>query len=153
MSTNAIKEIMDFSKVGMLDDTTAMEYAEYFLGAVLVACQKYAVGTVSDLNEIENSNERKLDLYKYQEIKCITYTYVELINALANYFKHHEEWSSWPQSETTKVLGYFGIDEKSEFPLYAGISVIIGESKDLRDLAAVLEDWRFSLFNIRRANA
>lgn len=51
-STNAIDELIKFSKAGLLDGITAMEYAEYFYGAVLVACQAYATGTVSDINEI-----------------------------------------------------------------------------------------------------
>lgn len=152
-STNAIAELMEFSSGEILDGITAMEYAEYLLGATLVACQKYALGTVSDFNEIKCSNETKLELYKYQEKRCLEHTHVELINALTNLFKHHEEWSSWPKNETTKVLRYFGINENTEFPLRTGITVIIGESPDLRWLAAVLEDWRFSLFNVRRANA
>ena len=66
-----------------------------------------------------------------------------LINALANYFKHNEEWSSWPDNETTKTLRYYGISENTEFPLDEGVSIILGESSDLRSLCEVLEDWRF----------
>lgn len=152
-STNAISELLEFSKVGIMDGITAMEYAEYFHGAVLVACQAYAVGTVSDVNEISNSNIKKIDLYKFQEITIREYTFVELINALANFFKHREEWSSWPVNETTKTLRYFGINENTEFPLYVGIRILIGDSEDLRGLCAILENWRFSLLNIRSKNA
>lgn len=133
-----------------MDGITAMEYAEYFHGAVLVACQAYAVGTVSDINEIEAANHKKIDLYKHKETNYHEYTYVELINALANFFKHNEEWSIWPVNETTKTLRYYRIDENTEFPLYQGIKIIIGESSDLRDLCEILEDWRFSLLNTRQ---
>ncbi len=123
-----------------------------FIWAVLVACQVYAVGTISDINEIEKSKHNKIALYKYKETDFSEYTYVELINALANFFKHNEEWSTWPINETTKTLRYYKIDENTEFPLHTGIIIIIGESSDLRQLCTVLEDWRFSLLNIWNKN-
>ncbi len=152
-STNAAAELIELSKNGIMDGITAMEYAEYFHGAVLVACQAYAVGTVSDINEIEQSSYKKIELYKYKETDYHKYTYVELINSLANLFKHNEEWSSWPVNETTKTLRYHGINEDTEFPLYTGIKVIIGESNDFRGLCSALEDWRFALLNSRCQNA
>lgn len=130
-----------------MDGITAKEYAEYFHGAVLVACQAYAIGTVSDVNEINGTKYKKIDLYKHKIMSGQVYTYVELINSLANYFKHNEEWSSWPNNETTNVLRHYGINESTTFPLQTGIEVIIGESTDLRGLCEVLEDWRFSLLN------
>ncbi|WP_269617844.1 hypothetical protein [Zhongshania sp. BJYM1] len=148
-STNAVSELILFSKSGVMDGITAMEYAEYFHGAVLVACQAYAVGTVSDINEIEAANHKKIDLYKYKETNYHEYTYVELINALANFFKHNEKWSVWPVNETTKILRHYRINENTEFPLYQGIKIIIGESTDLRGLCETLENWRFSLLNTR----
>jgi hypothetical protein len=148
-STNAIDELIKFSKAGLLDGITAMEYAEYFYGAVLVACQAYATGTVSDINESQNTNYKKLVLYKYMETKYHEYSYIELINVLANYFKHNEEWDKWPVNETTKTLRYFGINENTEFPLRFGIKELVGESEDLRDLCSILENWRWSLLNIR----
>ena len=132
-TTNSVEELVDFSKEQIIDGITAMEYAEYFHGAALVACQAYAVGTVSDINKIRESNGKselsKLALYKAEMIKGQEYTFVELINSLANYFKHNEEWSLWPVNETTKTLRHFAIN--------------VGESSDLRGLCEVLEDWRF----------
>jgi len=147
-ATNAINELVAFSKAGMFDGLTAMEYGSYFHGAVLVACQAYAVGTVSDINKIrESHNEEALKkhvLYKYMETSDCRYSYIELINELANYFKHNEEWESWPNNRTTKVLGYYGINESTEFPMNVGIMKIIDESDDLRGLCGVLEVWRES---------
>ncbi|MFC1684750.1 hypothetical protein ACFL0R_04680 [Pseudomonadota bacterium] len=145
-ATNAIDELVEYSKAGMFDGFTALEYASYLQGAVLVACQAYSVGTVSDINKIRgSSNEEpleKLVLYKAKESPEIEYTYVELINSLANYFKHNEEWSSWPRNRTTRILEYHGIVESTEFPMNTGIAKIIGESGDLRGLCEVLEVWR-----------
>jgi len=149
ISTNAVDELIELSKQGLMDGLTAMEYAEYIHGALLVACQAYAVSTVSDLNEILESNHKKVDLYKYKETNLKDYTFIELINSLANYFKHNEEWKSWPINLTTKTLRYYGINENTEFPLHTGIQIIIGESRDFRGLCEALEDWRFGLLNTR----
>lgn len=139
--------MVEFSKEQIIEGITALEYAEYFHRAALVACQAYAVGTVSDISKIRESNGnsalRKLDLYKAEMIKGQEYTFVKLIDSLANYFKYNEEWSPWPVNETTKTLRHFGINESTEFPLYEGIQTIIGESSDLRGLCEVLEGWRF----------
>lgn len=147
-STNAISELLNFAKSGVVDGLTAKEYVQYLLGAVLVACQAYAVGTVMDINAIRNVYDRKsvskIQLYKSDCAPNNPYGFVLLINALANFFKHNEEWLSWPENETTKTLRHYGIDENTEFPLSEGVSIILGESSDLRGLCEVLEGWRFS---------
>ncbi|MEC7118392.1 MAG: hypothetical protein VXW65_00610 [Pseudomonadota bacterium] len=147
-STNAISELLSFAKLGVVDGLTAEEYTQYLLGAVLVACQAYAVGTVMDINAIRSAYGRqplsKIQLYKSGCIPNSQYNFVLLINALANLFKHNEEWSSWPENETTKTLRHFGVNENTEFPLSEGVSVILGDSSDLRGLCDVLEGWRFS---------
>lgn len=147
-STNAISDLIGFAKEGLIDGLTAKEYAEYFHGAVLVACQAYAVGTVVDVNSIRRASGKptleKIELYKANSTSGNQFTMVALINALANYFKHNEEWSSWPDNETTKTLRHYGINEETEFPLYTGISAILGEYSDLRGLCEVLEAWRLT---------
>ena len=80
-ATNAINELFKFSKPGMFDGITAMEYASYFHGAVLVACQAYVVGTVSDINNIRKSQNKealkKHILYKTMESSALKSSYVE----------------------------------------------------------------------------
>ena len=148
-ATNAISELAELSRTGGIDGLTAMEYAEYQHGAVLVAGQAYTVGSVGDLNKCRESvglsSLKKLTLYRSNEAN-LPHTHVEQINALANLFKHRDEWRNWPTNETTRVLRYFGILESTEFPLTAGIRSIIGESTDLRCMAEVLEVWRFMQF-------
>ncbi|MBK2107068.1 hypothetical protein [Francisella philomiragia] len=131
-----------------LDGGTALEYTESLVGTALVACQTYMVGTVGDISEIKGTKLNKIELYKYGKSKCEEYTIVELVNALANFFKHNEEWvSSWPTNETAKTLRSYGIDGNTEFPLCKGIEKIIGESFELNGLVTVLKDWRYSLIN------
>lgn len=145
-ATNAIDEIIRFSKVGMYDGSIAMEYVSCLQGAVLVACQAYAAGSASDINKIRKAHNlqplRKHILYNSMETMALEYSCVALINSLANYFKHNEEWSSWPNNPTTKILSYYDINELTEYPMNSGISRIIGESEDLRGLCEILEMWR-----------
>ena len=155
---NAIIELVTLTNPPVnLDVITAMEIAEYQYGAVYVAWQAYAVGTVSDINEIRLSlgkdKRGKLDLYKQKQTVSEGPTSVELINALANYFKHHEEWSAWPSNHTTDTLRCFGINEKTEFPLSHGVEVLEGDNKELRKVCEILEGWRSSLISEFNENA
>ncbi len=147
--TNAISELGVFAKEGVLDGITAKEYASYMEGSALVACQAYAVGCVSDVNDIRGSKGHdplnKLTLYKEARCSPDKHGYIELINSLANYFKHHEEWEIWPNNETAKTLRFFGIDENTDFPLSVGINYILGGATDLRGLCEHLENWRFKI--------
>ena len=147
---NAVKELVSLTKEPVfLDGLTVLEYAEYLYGAVFVACQAYAVGVVSDINDIRglaSTNKLgKLSLYRQGSAPVNGTTQIEFINALANYFKHNEEWTSWPENETTKALRNFGLNESTEFPLKSGAELLTGHDSELRLVCEILEDWRFWL--------
>ncbi len=155
---NAIKELVALTKEPLLmDGLTAREYAEYLYGAVFVACQAYAIGVVSDVNDIRESagkaKLKKLSLYKQSPVGNGQTSRIELINALANYFKHNEEWDKWPKNETTKALKYYGVNENTEFPLKFGAEILTGNDSELRLVCEILEDWRFGLMEELRRNA
>lgn len=154
-ATNAVSELLSFRDFGLFDNATALEYAEYFKGAVLVACQAYAAGVVADVNKIRDTlgepRVKKFELYKQSSLVTGGYTQVELINALANFFKHRDEWELKADPKTMKVLNAFGVVESMDFPLHSGIQKILGESTDFRGICRVLEDWRFmQIENLRR---
>lgn len=155
-STNAISELIELAKSGIVDGLTAQEYGQYLFGAALVACQAYAVGAVTDINTIRSASGKpplsKIELYKSNMTNKNSHSFILLINSLANYFKHHEEWQSWPDNETTRTLRHYGINENTEFPLSEGISTILGESSDLRGLCEILESWRFSQIQFESAS-
>lgn len=146
-ATNAIAELREFSEAGMFDKTTSLEYAEYFNGAVLVACQAYMTGTASDINMMLGALGRSYmtrgELCKQSPNVVNGYTQIQLIDALANCFKHHEEKGFWVEPRASKVLQAYGIVESTAFPLHEGIEHILGGSTDLRGLSSVVEGWRF----------
>jgi hypothetical protein len=98
------------------DGITARDHAEALLGLGFVAAQWYVLGTWADLNRIRESSARptitKSDCYASDAIKVQAgITRIHVINAAANYFKHHDEWTAWRQNETTRILAAVGIDE------------------------------------------
>ena len=139
------------------DGIWAREYAEPLLGLGFVAAQTYALGTVSDLNSVRMSRgkpEEKLKEFKIVCYKCDTVvlkedvTRILLINASANYFKHHDEWPRWPTSHDTKTLGKVGITEKTEFPCIGAVELLCGTSWKLNVLLQILKEWRAHLFSM-----
>jgi hypothetical protein len=77
-------------------------------------------------------------------------TRIELINAAANYFKHHDEWSQWPANETTKTLSRAGITERTEFPCIAAMRIFCGDNRKLIVLHQIVLEWRSHLLESRR---
>lgn len=139
------------------DAISAREHAEQLFGLYFVAAQSYALGTVSDLNCVRMSRRKqkkvKLDCYACDTIAlkgCVTR--MQLINASANYFKHHDEWGRWPMGRDrgaydTKTLSRVGITEKTEFPCIDAVDLLCGTSWELIVLHQVLKEWRVHLFS------
>ena len=129
------------------DGLTGREHAEPLLGLGFVAAQVYAHGTWTDLNRIRSGSGRpklsKSDCHKCDLIKIKgKATRIEVINAIANYFKHHDEWSGWPTNETTKTLSSVGITQLTEAPCIEATKLFCGNSWEFVVVHAVVKEWR-----------
>jgi len=133
-----------------IDD--ALEHTENLLGIAFVMAQTYIAGTVSDVNQLMGASGR---LTKEQLIKDhsnrlaeLAVTKVELCDAIANYFKHHDEWSSWSTTgrnqKTVSVLRAAGIQENDEFPCrkVADLLWSNNDGSDLQPLLSLITSWR-----------
>lgn len=139
------------------DGISSREYAEPLFGLGFVAAQSYALGTVSDLNTVRmrrrKPKKQKLECYACDTITLNgVVTRIQLINATANYFKHHDEWARWPTgrdrgAHDTKVLGSVGITEKTEFPCVDAVDLLCGRSWELIVLHQIVKEWRVHLFS------
>jgi hypothetical protein len=139
------------------DGISAREHAEPLFGLGFVAAQTYAVGTVSDLNSVRMSRHKakkeKLDCYGCDTIAVSgVVTRIRLINATANYFKHHDEWARWPSGSDrgaydTDVLGRVGITEQTEFKCIEVVDLLCGTSWELIVVHQILKEWRAHLFS------
>ena len=130
------------------DEQSALEYAEPLLGLGFVAAQAYALGTWTDLNRIRASRnkpkiEDKMVCYRCDPIKLGgKASRIEAINAVANYFKHHDEWdATWPTNKTTKTLRDIGITEATEFPCIKATELFC-KSWEFVVIQAVVKEWR-----------
>jgi len=136
------------------DGLSAREHAEPLLGLCFVAAQTYAVGTVSDLNRIRMSHGKSKE-ERLNKHKCYAHdtfingdvTRIQLINASANYFKHHDEWTRWPTNYDTETLGKVGITEKTEFLCIDAVGLLCDTSWELNKLLQILKEWRAHLFS------
>ncbi|MGZ8426801.1 MAG: hypothetical protein ACXWYD_17780 [Candidatus Binatia bacterium] len=139
------------------DGISAREHAESLFGLCFVAAQSYALGVVSDLNSVRISchkkEQGKLDCYACDiNILKGRVTRIQLINACANYFKHHDEWGRWPMgndrgAHDTNTLIRVGITEKIEFPCIDAVDLLCGTSWESIGLHQILKEWRGHLFS------
>jgi hypothetical protein len=139
------------------DGVDALEDSEWILGIAFIAGQTYLTGTWADLNvilvekgvkESLRSSLLELDVHRIGH----GVTRVQLVDAIANYHKHHDEWDRWQidhkNKTTIEVLNRCGIDERTEFPCYTAATLLWPESRigALSYLLSTLEDWRARVF-------
>ena len=129
------------------DGITAREHAEMLLGLGFVAAQAYVLGAWTDLNRIRESSPRapitKSDCYASDTITVHAgITRIHVINATANYFKHHDEWRAWPQNETARILTIIGITPETEFPCIHATELLCGPAWRLIVLHQIVKEWR-----------
>jgi hypothetical protein len=145
------------------DGLHACEDTEPLLGLGFVAFQTYALGTVEDLIRIRASRGKskvtKKGGFKHDCYSCDPIavkggvTRIQLISAIANYFKHHDEWSTWPASEDDRgfedaqVLARVGIRQKTEFPCIEAANLLCGTSWNMIVLHQIVQEWRAHLIS------
>jgi hypothetical protein len=131
------------------DGLWQMEHIESLFGIAFVSAQTYILGTVQDINAIRK-HSGKLPIDK---IKCYAEdtspladrtSRIILINSIANYYKHHDEWDNWPTNSTTKILTAVGITSKTEFPCYKAATTLWDEREceKLGNLLSIISEWR-----------
>lgn len=130
----------------------ALDHTENLLGIAFVMAQTYIAGTVSDVNRLpraggELTKERLLKNYG-ERLDGSAPTKMELCDAAANCFKHHDEWGSSPATrrsqKTVSVLRAAGIQENDEFPCRKTADLLWAnnDGSDLEPLLSLISDWR-----------
>jgi hypothetical protein len=138
------------------DRLHACDDAEPLLGLGFVAFQTYALGTVEDLNRIRADHAKpKMDKHDCYSCDPITFkegvTRIQLISAIANYFKHHDEWSRWPTSKKdkgfhdTQTLARVEIKQETEHPCVEATKLLCGTSWKMIVLRQIVQEWRAHL--------
>jgi hypothetical protein len=131
------------------DGLWQLEHVESILGIVFVAVQAYILGTVEDVNKIRESNGKgkkgKIEYYSDDDEPLPSgVSRILLINSIANYYKHHDEWDTWPTNLTVRTLAGVGITESTEFPCYEAAKNLWDENdiENLGNLLSIISEWR-----------
>jgi hypothetical protein len=125
---------------------------EELYGIAFVVAQTYISGTVTDVktsgNEVLNISKELL-LKEYSELlPGSNTTKMELCDALANYYKHHDEWGDWSapgrHQKTVAILHSVGIKQFESIVFDQAIGILWPENKnyDINQLVLLLKQWR-----------
>ena len=150
----AIEEQID--KEPGFDGLTAVEHANPLLGLAFVAAQTYVLGACTDLNRLRELHGYEKEL-KHDQCRAsdpVTVrpgvNRIQLIHAIANYFKHHDQWPNPRSKKDRKVLCHVGITETTEFPCVEATRLLCGESWDMMVLYHIVKEWRAHIFSVLR---
>jgi hypothetical protein len=130
--------------VDMADQMGLFDRAEHACGLGFVACQAYLASTYSDLRIVKSAALSAGPDHRYGG------KVTAIINAAANFWKHHHEWEMAPghpgQKRTQESFDSVGFPVNSEYPL-CGVLAELAAPHEARLLALVpvLEAWRDEL--------
>lgn len=154
ITLNGLNESINYLKkkqeeIVWYDGILFMEEVEPIYGLALIAFQNYINSSIYDLDESLNG---KIDFYKKgNTLREHKGTDIELIIALANYFKHRDDDPIY--KGTSKILDKFDLDYSKSVdivnsPIMIGIELISSDF-NLFFLAKIVFDWRESLWQSR----
>lgn len=148
----------------------ACDVVETLLGSAFMVCQTHIAQVVSEVIELHktalkprNGNPgatlrttttKKADIMRHgcPVVGATDVTVIEALNALANYFKHRDEWpTNWNSakpltSETIRVINAIGVSQFSTGNLRTG-SEALGNTdyQSMNVFANLLENWHDEL--------
>jgi len=140
-------------------------FIEDILGCAYVAAQSYITRVTSrirwlhtrlehDGHCLTTTNCKKSALLKAHNDTVLgtCYNQVEVINAFANYYKHHEQWpTKWDNADnkskqTVAVIREVGADENSSDNCREGLTALgIDHVFDVYKMANILVQWHANL--------
>lgn len=145
-----------------------LEAIENLLGVAFVACQAHMNGVLQRIARLDDHVRTKtslgiellppkkkpndkphLALLKRACPKMVgSYTQIEILWSLANYYKHHDEWpTNWPEAVggtvyTITVISAAGLEQGSSGNLRTGAkSLGIDQFTNLDVLIEIIQDW------------
>jgi len=139
---------------------------ENLLGASFVLCQSYITLVISRIMALHRScnllttDDSKADISKADIMKLGSplllqtgYSQVQIIDAFANYFKHHEEWDKpWEQlpgrsARTVQILFAVGASQFSTGNFRIAAKKLGNYSYDnLQVFSRILQDWSQAVY-------
>jgi hypothetical protein len=134
-------------EISWYDGIWLLEESEPILGIAYIAFQNYINSSIFDK---EDTLERKISFYKKgQFLDNYEHTQIELIIALANYFKHRDDDKSLHKG-TTSILENFHLEYGSKVdiedsPIFKGL-LLLSKEWDLLEIFSIVINWREKLW-------
>lgn len=163
----AAKACSDTEYYRTIEDNEA-EYVEQLIGVALVAAQTYISETVSRVVNIHNTATKpsfrfptngtphEIMTFSNNKVGDPPTHFVLVLNALANYFKHADEWTAWNslnnlQKQTRDIIQSVGATEYCTGNLRRGVAALgVKDLEDLRPIADTCRSWRAALHSAYR---
>ncbi len=143
------------SNIDHEDPDSGLELWNSLMGMAFITAQIYITGTVSDVKKITKSSiVSKSNLLKDFSVQLpdSEITEIELCDAMANYFKHHDEWSfDWSLTNQNKltigVLRSVRLDYSDYYPCLMAADILFldtlsSPSSYLPSLFSMIVEWR-----------
>jgi hypothetical protein len=140
------------------DGLHALDDSEPLLGVAFVAAQIYIEGTVGDIWRLRNNDtpigdrESKRLLAKWlPRGKAVVpgIARVQLIHAVANYYKHHES-AHGLRPRVLHTLKVAGIAANATHPCARAADILCGEGWRLRALCEIVREWRIRAMSMAK---
>lgn len=145
---NSIKELRQrIDQIHWYDGGWFVEEVEPIFGLACIAYQNYINSSIYDkFGTLDN----KLDLYKkWNNLINNKRSEIELIIALANYYKHRDDERPLHNGTDTVLqdleLKHRDIIEPERLPILKGVD-LLSESWSLNDITKIVTGWRESLW-------
>lgn len=144
-SLQVLKKRLD--EIDWYDGLWLLEESEPICGLAFIAVQNYINSSIYDRYE---NQDKQYKLYKIgDKVKSTNRTHIELIVAIANYYKHRDNPDDL-RKDTANILNDFNLqfDKKidiTESPIFRGLD-IFSENWNLIDVVKVAEIWREKLW-------
>jgi hypothetical protein len=141
-----------FDDGGDVDD--ALDYEDDLCGIAFVTAQAYITGVVADVKALRGvrSSISKHELLKlFNPIVADTkLTRMQLCDAMANYYKHRDEWSDWADPaarRTTELLRTAGFTDSDRHLCTTVGTLLFGDVKieSLVPIIDMLASWRVAI--------
>ena len=114
--------------------------ADALYGLGLVACQEFLTSSY------RRSGLKRAAAVAQEPMYSPTTSYAEVVDAAANFWKHHGEWPSGWEERTRAVLDRV-YPSQNDYPMSNVLAVLLGKPTPLRlaGLVPLLEQWRRGL--------
>jgi hypothetical protein len=151
---HGLRQVVNRTKrVEWFDGNFMLDHAEWLLGVAFVAAQTYIESAIGDVwrhlhgeRHAEGAawtDFRKNCLACDVQLKPAGVTRMELINAVANYYKHHEGAKAL-RPETVVTLSECGLnpDDVYAYPCAHAAWLLCGSEWHLQSLCGLMKAWR-----------